>query len=162
MSIMERLSEQTNLIELVIAGVIVVLGIWLIVVSVRLKKLRKQYTAVMGNSGVANIEDVIVELKSNIAEQQQKTNRLQEQLAAVQSTIPTQKNKVGLHRYSTFNDGGSDFSFSLALVNDQKDGIVLSGIHSRESTYLYAKTIEKAESAYPLTEEEKKAINEAK
>jgi hypothetical protein len=155
-------SNPMNAVTVGLALLGIILFIWIAVVGGRLKKLRKQYTAVMGNTGVTNIEDVIVELKNSIAEQRQENQQLKIQLDEVQTTLSKQKGKVGVIRYNAFSEQGSDLSFSIAIINDDKDGAVFSGIHSRENTYMYAKPLEKGQSAYPLTPEELKVISEAK
>ncbi|MBH5319310.1 DUF4446 family protein [Paenibacillus sp. GSMTC-2017] len=154
--------EPFNVVAAIMAVLVVVLMIRMAVIGSRLKKLRKQYVAVMGDTGVTNIEEVVIELKNNLESQRQKTEQLQQQLATMQATLPKLKSKIGIHRYNAFSDGGSELSFSIAIVNDEKDGAVFSGLHSRESTYVYAKPVEKGESPYPLTPEEKKSIQEAK
>ena len=116
----------------------------------------------MGNTGVTNLEEVIIELKEELALQKQKNNQLQEQLTAVKTVLPQLKSKVGIVRYNAFSEQGSDLSFSIAIVNDAQDGAVFSGLHNRESTYVYAKPLERGQSPYPLTPEEKKAVAEAK
>ncbi|OMF22566.1 hypothetical protein BK133_25915 [Paenibacillus sp. FSL H8-0548] len=155
-------SNPMNAVTVVLALLVIILFIWIAVVGGRLKKLRKQYTAVMGNTGLTNLEDVIVELKNDIAEQQQVHKQLKSQLEQVSTTLSKQKGKVGVLRYNAFAEQGSDLSFSIAIINDEKDGAVFSGIHSRENTYVYAKPLEKGQSAYPLTPEELKVILEAK
>ncbi|MDQ8736538.1 DUF4446 family protein [Paenibacillus sp. LHD-38] len=155
-------SNPMNAVTVGLALLVIILFIWIAVIGGRLKKLRKQYTAVMGNTGVTNFENVIVELKEGLAEQQQENKQLKSQLTEVQATLPNQKGKIGVIRYNAFAEQGSDLSFSIAIINDEKDGAVFSGIHSRETSYVYAKPVEKGESAYPLTPEERKAILEAK
>lgn len=155
----------TNPMNAVTAAVglfVIILFIWIAVLGSKLKRLRKQYTDVMGNTGITNFEDVIVQMKEGLNAQAQTIQRLQTQLSAVEQALPQQKGRVGVLRYNAFAEQGSDLSFSIAIVNENNDGAVLSGIHSRENTYVYAKPIEKGESAYPLTPEERKAIQTAK
>ena len=73
--------------------------------------------------------------------------------------LSTLKGRVGVHRFNAFSDSGSDLSFSVAFINEAEDGVVLTGIHGREQTFLYAKPIDKGQSAYMLSPEEKTAIN---
>ncbi|REK72024.1 DUF4446 family protein [Paenibacillus paeoniae] len=142
--------------------IVLLLFIRVLALGSRLKKLRKQYLAVMEDTGVTNIEEVVVSLKDQLNEQRQYIDQLQSELKNVQTVLPQMKTKLGIHRYNAFSDGGSDLSFSIAIVNEEKDGAVFSGLHSRDSTYVYAKPVEQGESKYPLTPEERKAIQEAK
>ena len=66
---------------------------------------------------------------------------------------------VGLIRFNPFKDIGGDQSFSLALLDGKKSGVVISSLHTREGARLYVKPVSRGNSEkYPLTEEEKQAI----
>ena len=69
--------------------------------------------------------------------------------------------KVGIFRYSAFQDTGSDLSFTLALLDEHNNGVVFNGIYSREMSNIYAKPIENGNSKYTLSEEEQVAIKKA-
>lgn len=154
--------DPFNVATVVIVIVILCLLLWIASLGSKLKKLRKQYVAVMGDTGVANIEEVVISMKEQLEMYKKQAGSFQQQLTNLQTTLPKMKNKLGIHRYNAFSEGGSDLSFSIAIVNEEKDGAVFSGLHSRENTYVYAKPVEKGESSYPLTPEERKAIGEAK
>lgn len=154
--------EPIFIATVALAFIVFLLIIWISVLGSRLKKLRKQYVAVMGDTGVTNIEEVVMDLKGQLELQRQLIDNVQGRLGTVQSALPQLKSKVGVHRYNAFSDVGSDLSFSIAIIDENKDGIVFSGLHSRESSYVYAKPVEKGESTYPLTPEEYKAIQGAK
>ena len=69
--------------------------------------------------------------------------------------------KVGILRYSAFQDTGSDLSFTLALLDEHDNGVVFNGIYSREMSNIYTKPIENGKSKYTLSEEEQEAIKRA-
>lgn len=56
---------------------------------------------------------------------------------------------------------GSDLSFSIAMLNGNNDGIVLTGIYGRDESVVYAKPIDKGISRYDLSEEEEQVLLEA-
>ncbi|GFN31303.1 DUF4446 family protein [Paenibacillus xylaniclasticus] len=156
---MNEALSPLELTVVVLAVVLVIMIIWMAIIGARLKKLRKQYVAAMGQTGVANLEEILAEMKQQLTdhkEQLTQHNKTQELLAKALSQTC---GKVAVHRYNAFSEQGSDLSFSLAIINDSQDGIVLSGLHSREDTYVYAKPLEKGNSPYPLTPEEKKAVS---
>lgn len=70
--------------------------------------------------------------------------------------------KIGFVRYNPFPGVGGDQSFSLALLDKNNDGIVITSLFSREGNRVYAKTVEKGKSSYPLSDEEKQALEKAK
>jgi len=104
----------------------------------------------------------------NIAEVLKELRSLRKSLAEiVQAQEALQKEdqlhlkKIGFLRYNPFSGVGSDQSFSLVLLDDQNNGILITSLFSREGNRVYAKTIEKGVSGYPLSEEEKEALKQA-
>jgi len=70
--------------------------------------------------------------------------------------------KVGLVRFNPFSQTGGNQSFSLALLNEENRGVVISSLHSREGTRLYAKMVDKGKiNARRFSDEEKEAIDKA-
>jgi hypothetical protein len=108
--------------------------------------------------GVTNLEEMLIEIRQQLGDQQIKLAEQDKVHEKLEKALSESKGKVAVHRYNAFSENGSDLSFSLAIINDSQDGIVLSGLHSREDTYVYAKPLEKGNSPYPLTPEEKKAV----
>ncbi len=71
--------------------------------------------------------------------------------------------KVGLVRYNPFAETGGDQSFCLSLLDGNNNGLVISSLHSRDATSIYAKPVKKGKAAgYDLSAEEKQAIKRAK
>ena len=69
--------------------------------------------------------------------------------------------RVGLVRYNPFEETGGNQSFALALLDAKGDGWVLSSLHARTGTRIYAKTITAGRSDANLSEEETAAIKQA-
>lgn len=67
--------------------------------------------------------------------------------------------QVTLKRYRAFEDVGGEHSFALGLLDDRGDGVVLSGLHSRNGIRVYAKPVEARRSDYALSEEEQAVIH---
>ncbi|MBB3110908.1 hypothetical protein FHS18_002975 [Paenibacillus phyllosphaerae] len=142
-----------------LAALVLILLIRSFVIGSKLKKLRKSYTQFMDGAGVEDLEQVILGLKSRIQEQDEQLAQLRTQLGQLSQNAKSKKGNVAVHRYNAFTDGGSNLSFSLAVLSDEEEGFVLSGLHNRETTYVYAKPVKQRDSEYPLTPEEKMAIN---
>jgi hypothetical protein len=70
--------------------------------------------------------------------------------------------KVSLIRYNPYKDTGGDQSFSLALLNGLGDGLVITSLHSRVSTRIFAKPVKGGkEDKFEFSEEEKEVIEKA-
>ena len=70
--------------------------------------------------------------------------------------------RVGLVRFNAFEDTASNQSFALALLDGDEDGLVLSSIHSRQATRVYAKAISAGRPDGPMSEEETEALRIAR
>ncbi len=66
--------------------------------------------------------------------------------------------QVGIVRYNPFSEIGGNQSFSLAVLDEKKDGFVITSIYAREGNRVYAKPIKNNSSDHTLSEEEGKAI----
>lgn len=67
--------------------------------------------------------------------------------------------KIGLTRFNPFDGLGGDQSFILTLLDKQNSGIILTSLHNRDFTRLYAKTIKDGQPQNTtLSKEEKNAI----
>lgn len=71
--------------------------------------------------------------------------------------------KVGVVRYNPFKDMGGNQSFSIALLDRNNSGLIISTLATREGVRVFSKSIIDGEcSDFPLIEEEKRAIKIAK
>ena len=69
--------------------------------------------------------------------------------------------RVGLVRYNPFEETGGNQSFALALLDANGDGFVISSLHARSGTRVYAKAIASGRSDAALSDEEAAAIRQA-
>ena len=70
--------------------------------------------------------------------------------------------KVGIIRFNPFSEVGGDQSFSIALLDGNDDGLVLTSFYTREGNRVYGKPIKAGASRYALSKEETSAIESAK
>jgi len=139
---------------IVIIFIVLVMTLWS-----KLNKLRKTYMAMLNGESSLNVEDALIELQEKAAALNQRTDSTQQQIAEVVQQLKKMKSHIGIHRYNAFAEGGSDLSFSVAILDEELDGVVLTGIHNRDETYVYAKPITQGQSSYTLSPEEKEAIH---
>jgi hypothetical protein len=66
--------------------------------------------------------------------------------------------KIGLVRFNPFEDTGGNQSFALALLDANDDGIIVSSLHARSGTRIYAKSLSAGRSDSALSEEESEAL----
>ncbi|MDH3217198.1 MAG: DUF4446 family protein [Candidatus Krumholzibacteria bacterium] len=68
---------------------------------------------------------------------------------------------VGLVRYDAFDDIRGMQSFSLCILDAEKNGVLLTYLAGKHSTRSYAVTIDDGEAFRKLSEEESRAMSEA-
>ncbi|GAA0136056.1 DUF4446 family protein [Paenibacillus sp. YSY-4.3] len=149
-----------QLVWVVIGLVIVVvwLLIWNLLQGSKLRKIRRKYETMMQGTGVENLEGLLVDLKLQQGKLEDAQEQQQKVLGQLQTMVPKQKAKIGIKRYNAFAERGNDLSFSIAFINDEKDGVVITGIYNREGSYVYAKPLTKGESPHALSTEELEVI----
>lgn len=153
---------KTDIFLLIICGINILLLILYITNTLKLSKIRKNYSKFMKKIGNGeNIQKTLEKYMDRVNEVENQNKEIEKYCKQLDNNIATCIQKVGIVRYSAFKDTGSDLSFTLALLNEENTGVVLNGIYSREMSNIYAKPIEKGNSTYTLSAEEKEAINKA-
>jgi len=109
-----------------------------------------------------DFERVLLDLREHEKFSNDELENLGKRISNIEHELPRDIRKVGLVRYNPFSDAGGDQSFALAMLDEYKNGIVISSLYGREMNRVYAKKIEGGEcKKHKLTEEELKAIQEA-
>ena len=124
----------------------------------RQQRLLGQYEHLMTGTSGGNLEAI---LKDHIGQVRDVAAQVQtvEQLARrLDKSGYFSFQHLGVVRFNPFHDTGGDQSFAIALVDGHGNGVVLSSLHARDVTRVYAKPLRKWESAHQLTDEEKQAI----
>ena len=87
---------------------------------------------------------------------------LRQEVAALRAEAAGALRHLAVVRYDAFNDMGGHLSWSLALLDDGGDGVVLTSIHGRSEARTYAKNISSWSSQQQLSPEEEEAVTHAK
>jgi len=67
--------------------------------------------------------------------------------------------KVSLNRFNPFSDVGGDQSFIFVMLDNTDSGVIITSLHNRNNTRIYAKQIKKGkEFDAVLSKEEKAAV----
>lgn len=87
---------------------------------------------------------------------------LRQEVAALRAEGRDALRHLAVVRYDAFGDMGGHLSWSLALVDDGGDGVVLTSIHGRSEARSYAKSIAGWRCDQQLSPEEDEAIEQAR
>ena len=154
--------DVVALIALAGAGVALIALVLALVLSVKLRRMRRHYLVLQeGADGETFLEAAarktgeVDQLRSDVSTLDQDVKRLRVDLAdAIRH--------VAVVRYDAFNDMGGRMSFSAALLDDAGDGVVVSSINGRTETRTYAKGVKAGASDAELSPEEVQAIGFAR
>lgn len=69
--------------------------------------------------------------------------------------------RVAVVRYDAFDDMGGKLSFSIAMLDENGDGVVVTSIYARDENRSYAKAIHQGSSTHVLSREEEEAVRRA-
>ena len=123
--------------------------------------LRKRLNDIMGDSKPGNLESAIHGYYKRVQAVAANMDELKAAYDRITGMSERALGKVGVIRYNPFGDTGGDQSFSLAVINNQDSGFVITSIHGREGTRIYMKPVDAGQSPYPLASEEQQALASA-
>ena len=86
---------------------------------------------------------------------------LEKEILKMQGDAKSYIQKVALMRFNPFDELGGDHSFTLALLDAHDNGIIFTGLHTRERTRVYVKNIVEGKSPIELSKEEERVLKEA-
>jgi len=161
---MEEIMEPNMLILLYIGAGLGALSFILVVIDhFRLNAAIKKYRQFMKGLSDKDVEDLMLSYTRELEHIHQKiTDNIDKRLTAVEQKLPSCIRKVGMVTYNAFDNVGHNMSFSIAALDERQDGFVMTGIYSRENSYVYAKQVRNGQSVdKELSGEEKEALSKA-
>jgi len=93
---------------------------------------------------------------------EKKVTSLEKEIEKMKEENESVFQKSGLIRFNPFSGTGGDQSFSLALLDKNNNGVVVTSLYAGENSSVYGKPIVAGKSSYVLSEEEKEAVKLAK
>lgn len=108
-----------------------------------------------------DLEETIMVLEDNIKLLNSAKDKIEAELGSVNQKLRKSVRGLDTVRFNPFPDQGSNQSFAIGLLNEDKDGVVISSLYSRERMSVFAKPIKAGKSEYELTLEEKEALKGA-
>ncbi|HEV7585191.1 MAG TPA: DUF4446 family protein [Solirubrobacteraceae bacterium] len=156
------ITDTQGIIAIAAAAVAVLALVGCVSLALGLRRLRRAQRVVMGEDGqrdlvthAARIEEAFAELREYVDETAQ---RLDERLAGVEAALRGTFSHRALVRYDAYNELSGHQSMSIALLDHEQSGIVLSCIHHREQARVYGKQVHSGRGELELSPEEAEAV----
>lgn len=159
--IYDILKNNIEIITILLAAAFTIYTVVFIMLLVRTNKLQRKLTRLMKGTSSVSLEEMIASYQEKVDTAKQDAEMCVDNLKLLNSQIRNCVQKVGVVRFKAFEDVGSDLSYSVALLDDHNDGVVITSLFGRNISTSYAKPIEKGESKYALSDEEMYAMNKA-
>jgi hypothetical protein len=122
---------------------------------------RRLRRLVRGGDG-KTLEGTIKKLQERVENLEAHAVKAEAAFENVDARLETSVRGISLKRFDPFQGAGGQQSFAAALLNEKGDGVVLSGIHSRDGVRVYAKDVSNFKSERELSDEERDSIEDAK
>lgn len=157
-----NMNFEFNLFNIIILVINIALVVIYVLNSIKLTKLRKNYSDFMTKLGKGNnINEMLQEYVRTVDEIKKENNEIERYCQKLDEDSKNYLKKIGLVRYNAYKDTGSNLSFALAILNEHNTGIVLNGIYGRDTSNIYAKPVVEGNCEYALSKEEKEALEKA-
>lgn len=136
---------------------------WLVTLSILIFLIFRLYRQFTKGVSKKELREVLKKVLKDSGEEGKKIDRLIKETGRLKKEQIFGIQKIGLVRYNPFAETGGDQSFCLSVLDGQDSGLVISSLHSRDTTRVYAKPVQNGRaSGYELSDEEKMAIKRAK
>ena len=151
--------EQLTLAVTIVAGAALLCFLIVLILAMRLRKLRREYALLRGENGEErDIFAVLGRSMRRLDATDKRLDALAQSLEREGATGRYALQRFGIVRYNAFEEMGGNLSFSLAILDDHGDGLVLSSINGRTEARTYVKPIKRLSSEHNLSEEEREAV----
>jgi len=137
--------------------------IWLAILSLFLFRTLRHYQRLTSGITKRDLKTVLEKILKDIKDNGRQIKEVLKKSQEVEEKGAFHIQKIGFLRYNPFKTTGGDQSFILALLDEYDNGLVITSLHSRETTRIYAKPVKRGEAGnYKLSSEEKRVIKRAK
>ena len=154
--ILTSLTPYLPVLVLALSLLSLVLIVLVIMLSVRLSRFMKGSDARSLEGLIRNIVQSHKDLRTDAA-------RVDATLDDLHSRLSSAARGIATIRYNALTgDTSGRQSFATAILTEEGNGVVISSLHSRNATRVYAKPIARFVSEHDLSEEEIGAIAEAR
>ena len=127
----------------------------------RVRQLGRRLQSLTRGGDESSLEDVLGSHLDRVRNVVQDVESVSARTTSVERDLLGAFSRVGLVRFNPFEDTGGNQSFALALLDGNGDGFVVSSLHARAGTRLYAKSVSGGTSDSALSDEEAEALRQA-
>lgn len=144
-----------------LAAAALVLLLLTIVQARRIGRLQRRLDGLTRGADGSSLDSVLASHLDKVFTVARELEQLSARSAVMEAAGRRSIQRVGLVRFNPFEDTGGNQSFALALTDAAGNGFIVSSLHSRTGTRVYAKAVSDGRSDGALSEEEAEALRRA-
>lgn len=138
-----------------------VVALWLLVLSIFFFRFFALFNKLTKSTSSSNLRKVLDKILEKGVANEKEITSLKKQFISLEEGGKLHVQKLGLVRFNPFKELGGDHSFALAILDGEDSGILITGLHSRDRTRIYMKSVKKGKPERTLSAEEQKALKVA-
>ena len=143
------------------AGAVVVAGLVLLVwVDARRNRAQRQ-TLLGDQSGGRDLVDFAITLQGRVDDLHRAVDEIAAAVARVDRRMDATIARTAIVRYDAYEAAGGRQSASVALLDANRSGVVLSAIQGRDYARVYVKELDQGKASVALSPEEQQAVERA-
>lgn len=150
---------NTQIISIIIGIIPTAICVYL---TYELFKLKKKFDQLTSSYSDQNLQTIVEKYVKTLDKCGTDIEMMNNEFAKIRQETSEFLRKVGLVRFQAFKDTGGDQSFSLAVLDQNNNGFIISTLHGRGFSKVYSKEITEGQSTqHKLTDEEQQALQKA-
>ena len=134
------------------------LGLGLIALARRTSRLERRLQGITRGADGRSLEDILEAQLDKVYDLAAEVGDLSARSVAIEALQRLAVQRIGLVRFNPFEDTGGNQSFALAMLDGRGEGFIVSSLHSRGSTRIYAKKVAGGVPEMALSSEEAQAL----
>ncbi len=161
----DRDIDLNTLVEPYLGAAVVALAVAIVLLLLlvalqarRIGRLGRRLDGLTRGAEGRNLEAVLDAHLDKVFQVSRDLDQLAARSAVLEGNMRRAFQRIGVVRYNPFEDTGGNQSFAVALLDAQGDGFVLSSLHARGGTRVYAKALRNGTSDAALSAEETEAL----
>jgi len=143
-------------------SVVFIVLVWVAILTLFVFRMIGHYNRLTAGITKTGLRDILESLLSSEERFKKQLVEVGEAIGRVEADGTLHTQRLGIVRFNPFSDTGGSQSFSLALLDAQENGIVITSLYARTGNRWYVKEVRKGRGKdLELSKEEQSAIKKA-
>lgn len=159
--LLTTLNQYSGLIALLLFAVVVVLVVLLNHLNRKQAAMARTWRNILVGVDAENLEHLLLQHMEARDQTAHELGSIRQRLNVLESKMRTSKRFIGFRRYDAFELVGGEQSFSVAICDEDGNGVVLTSQTGRADSRVFAKKLASGKADRDLSDEEWTALQDA-